>query len=234
MKSLREVGRRVRDAVEARLPAEWHFARIYKGNIWRGKESRSGTGSDLEQTRVVRQGLPELLRQIRAASILDLPCGDFHWMKEVDLPVQSYIGGDLLPELIKKNSQLYASEIRRFFVLDVRRSKLPQVDVVFCRDCLVHLSNADVFSALRNIKMSGASYLIATTFPMRDANIDIRTSGWRPLNLIRPPFCLSSPIELLNEGCTEDNGVYADKSLGLWRVQDLPDSPTHAEDCANV
>jgi hypothetical protein len=29
---------------------------------------------------------------------------------------------------------------------------------------------------------------------------------------------------VINEGCTEAGGDYADKSLALWRVGDLPDA----------
>ena len=34
-------------------------------------------------------------------------------------------------------------------------------------------------------------------------------------------FNLPAPVKLINEGCTEDGGKFADKSLGLWRVEDL-------------
>jgi hypothetical protein len=32
-------------------------------------------------------------------------------------------------------------------------------------------------------------------------------------------------MRILNEGCTEGRGVFADKSLGLWRTADLRDLP---------
>jgi len=29
-------------------------------------------------------------------------------------------------------------------------------------------------------------------------------------------------LRLLNENCTEGDGAFGDKSLGLWRVDDIP------------
>jgi hypothetical protein len=43
------------------------------------------------------------------------------------------------------------------------------------------------------------------------------------LNLQLPPFNFPAPLRLIEENCTEDGGKYADKSLGLWRLSDLPD-----------
>jgi hypothetical protein len=35
------------------------------------------------------------------------------------------------------------------------------------------------------------------------------------------PFNFPPPIELINEGCTEGDNLFADKSIGLWRLQDI-------------
>ena len=92
---------------------------------------------------------------------------------------------------------------------------------MFCRDCLVHLCEADAKAALRNIAAGSFSYVALTTFTDRTRNKDIRTGRWRPLNLRLAPFHLPAPLHLINEGCTEENGRFADKSIGIWRAQDL-------------
>ena len=51
------------------------------------------------------------------------------------------------------------------------------------------------------------------------------TGDWRPLDLERDPFGFPAPLELLNERCTEGGGIFADKSLGLWRTADLARLP---------
>jgi hypothetical protein len=102
------------------------------------------------------------------------------------------------------------------------RLRPPAADLLLCRDCLVHLSFADIDKALRNIRRSSLAYLLTTTFPAESVNADIVTGDWRPLNLQAAPFNLPTPVELINEGCTEGDGAFADKSLGLWRIRDLP------------
>jgi hypothetical protein len=46
--------------------------------------------------------------------------------------------------------------------------------------------------------------------------------AWRPLNLQAAPFHFPDPLALIDEKCTEDDGVYADKQLGLWSLSDIP------------
>jgi hypothetical protein len=200
--------------------AESIFTRIYESNLWGGRESVSGAGSDLEQTAEIRARLPGLLRRHGVRSMLDIPCGDFHWMRHVDLSGIRYIGADVVQDLVRKNVML-SSENIEFRHLDLVHGTLPKVDLVFCRDCLVHLSYADAWSALENIANSGAEYLLTTTFVEYRANHDIATGEWRPLNLERPPFDLPAPLEILDERCSQHQGRYRDKSLGLWRMGDV-------------
>ena len=86
----------------------------------------------------------------------------------------------------------------------------------------MHLSFVDIIRALSNIKRSGITYLLTTTFPDCDRNEDTVTGDWRVLNLERPPFSFPAPLQLVNEKCTEGGGAFRDKSLGLWLVQALP------------
>jgi hypothetical protein len=72
------------------------------------------------------------------------------------------------------------------------------------------------------MKRSGAPYLLTTTFTERVYNEDNLTGQWRMRNLQRSPFDFPEPLEILNEGCTQYDGQYADKSLALWRLADLP------------
>lgn len=198
------------------------FQRIYRERAWGASESASGWGSSMEQTAELRHALPLLLAQLGVQSILDVPCGDFHWMQHVDLGVEEYIGGDIVPELIEEARHRYARPGRRFLLMDLCHQELPRADLILCRDALVHLSFADIASALRNFRRSGSSYLLTTTFPLRTANTDIATGQWRTLNLQLPPFHFPPPLRIVLEKCSESGGAYADKSLGLWRISDLP------------
>ncbi len=201
------------------------FRDIYRRHHWTGSESASGAGSSLDQTRELRRSLPALLRELGVATMLDLPCGDYGWMRTLDLPVDRYIGADLLPEVIEPLASAFEDGRREFRVIDLTRDPLPPADLLFCRDCLVHLSYADIRRALGNAVESGIPYILTTTFPRTEANEDIVTGDWRVIDLERAPFQLPVPMRLLDEGCTEGDGVFADKSLGLWRAEDLRDLP---------
>lgn len=217
------------------------FGDLYRSDAWKlypggdgTKEnlSRSGSGSNLVQTAALRHELPHLISQLGIRSLLDIPCGDFSWMSQLDLGVDSYLGADVVPEVIDRNQRTFALPNRDFCVLDITRSHLPQVDLVFSRDCLVHFSDEDVRAALENVKRSRSTYLATTTFTGRTHNDpDIETGGWRPLNLCRTPFSLPTPLHVINEHCTEvavsgSGGAevehrFTDKSIGVWRISDL-------------
>ncbi|GAG59286.1 unnamed protein product [marine sediment metagenome] len=126
---------------------------------------------------------------------------------------------DIVEDIIAKNKKRYTDDKTSFVCLDAVQDDLPRADLVICRDCLVHLSYADISRALQNIKKSGAKYFLTTTFPNLAENRDIKTGDWRPLNLQQEPFKLPEPLEIVNEDCPEKE--YADKSLGLWAVSDL-------------
>jgi hypothetical protein len=197
------------------------FGRIFHLNLWGNTESASGEGSNLERTTAVRAALPGLFARHGIRSLLDAPCGDFFWMKEVPLDGIDYTGADIVPEIIAADSAAYADARRRFVLLDLVTDPLPRADLIFCRDCLGHLTYAETWRALENFRRSGATWLLTTTFVGPRTNRDIETGDWRPINLERLPYGFPPPVELVNEQCNEDAGIYADKSLGLWRLADL-------------
>jgi hypothetical protein len=200
------------------------FSDIFKHNSWGGADSVSGPGSDACQTKIITHELPVLFKALNVSTVLDIPCGDFNWMKDVNLKNITYTGADIVQALIETNNSKYSKEGIGFRNLDLIRDKLPKVDLIFCRDCLVHLSFADIKLALANICASQSEYFLTTTFPERKKNYNIVTGQWRVINLEVSPFTFPQPIRIINEGCTEGNGIYKDKSLGLWRIADIKGS----------
>lgn len=199
------------------------FTEIYAMDGFTGKQyPLSGIGSSLEQTAVIRRELTKLFVDFKIRSIADVPCGDFTWMSQVNLEGVEYQGLDIVESVIETNKKKYTSHNLKFDVLDIVKDIPPKADLIFCRDCLVHLSNRDTLRALSNLKKSGATYLLTTTFSNSDVNIDMVSGrGWRPINLKKHPFNLPEPLLLINENCNESDGIYSDKSLGLWLVKSL-------------
>ncbi|MDO6597675.1 class I SAM-dependent methyltransferase [Oceanihabitans sp. 2_MG-2023] len=197
------------------------FTNIKDSNHWSSVESVSGDGSELSVTIDLRNGLEEIIKEKKIKSILDIPCGDFNWMKEVDLHGVNYTGGDIVSSLILKNKEQFSKSNITFADLDLITSQLPQVDLVFCRDCLVHLSYKDIYKALKNIKSSKSKYVLLTSFVKTEKNKDILTGEWRKLNLEAAPFFLGEPLHIIDEKYFKKEMKYADKSMCLWRVEDI-------------
>ncbi|MDS1031047.1 class I SAM-dependent methyltransferase [Porphyromonadaceae sp. NP-X] len=198
------------------------FTEIFKKNSWSSQESFSGTGSTLEQTYFLRQELIRIINQYEIKTILDIPCGDFNWMKELDFKNLNYIGADIVKPLIKENRKKYQKSPNiKFKVIDLTSNKLPKCDIIIVRDCFVHLSFKDIDKSIKNIKRSKSKYLLTTTFTNRDFNRDSVDGGWRTINLEKEPFNLTMPLEIINEHCTENDGKYSDKSMALFLISNL-------------
>lgn len=199
------------------------FTKVFRENVWGDPESRSGTGSSLSQTAFVREGLAELVKEFAVCRLLDIPCGDFHWMKEVEFPLRmAYTGGDIVDEIVTRNTARYGNGRAVFQKMDILRDPLPEVDMVLCRDCFIHFGFDDISTAIRNLKRSGSVYLLTTHYTGDRDNVDIRTGQLgRPLNLTRSPFGFPPPLRLVDERCTEGEGRFRDKALALWRLGDL-------------
>lgn len=194
---------------------EYVFTNVYNESLWWTGETYSGCGSNLHQTQLIRQEIPRIIKKFKIKSMLDIPCGDFHWMRYVTIKIP-YIGADIVKELVIENQNQYGNETRVFIHLDLITDDLPEVDLILCRDCLVHLSYEQIWQALRTIKKSGSKYLLVTSYTNTVTNQDISAGCWRPLNLMRAPFNFKKPIFIFSEGYERD------KCLMMWKIDELP------------
>ncbi|HLP88328.1 MAG TPA: class I SAM-dependent methyltransferase [Nostocaceae cyanobacterium] len=195
------------------------FTHISKVNLWESSESVSGMGSEISYTQVTREFIAQIVSELGIKSILDAPCGDFNWMKEVDLSGIHYTGVDIVSEIIEQNQQKYAQDHINFFTKDITKDPLPQADLIICRDCLVHLPFYYGYLALKQFQATGARYLLTTTYPETTKNQDVPVGSWRAINLCLPPFNFSEPMLLLKE-ISAGKGK-SDKSLGLWKLEEM-------------
>jgi len=195
------------------------FDDIFEHNLWGSGESKSGEGSTLKATDVLREELVYILKRYKIKSILDAGCGDYNWMQSMDLKGIDYTGGDTVKSLIKSNKKKYPDV--KFIDLDITKECSPKADLVLCRDVLGHLTNENVFRALENISNSGSKYLLTTTLTRWNFNADPTVDGgWRFINLLIKPFYLR-PIHLINEDCQEGYPAYNDKCLILIDISKM-------------
>lgn len=216
MKILQELRARLRYLGKSRAQ---RFDWIYETNYWADEESASGVGSRLDKTAELRRALPKLLDQHDCRSLLDVGCGDFNWLREVDLGDVRYLGVDISTIAIQGNAK-YAGEQRHFEVLDAVETVPPQSDLVLCRDVLYHLSLADARSLLRNLVASRSKLFLLTTHSPTTRNHDIATGSFAFQNLRLEPFLLPEPLETIGDAYEE--------TLGLWTLKQLEAAPVAA------
>lgn len=177
------------------------------------RESVSGVGSTVQNTAEIREHLPSIFKQYKIKSMVDIPCGDWNWMRLVDLSGIKYIGCDIVPQLVADNNAKYGN---MFQLLDITKGVPPKADLLLCRDLLFHLPQREVEQALSNIYASGCRYFLTTTF--KDVpNTDINTGssiGWRKINLTASPYELPDPIYVIQEN---NSPACKGRTVGLFK-----------------
>jgi hypothetical protein len=192
------------------------FTNIFQKNWWNNGESRSGWGAELRRTVSIRAELPDFVERHALGSLLDAPCGDFHWMRHVAWPSGfRYIGADIVHDLIVESRKKYPHT--EFRELNVLSDPLPAVDGWLARDLMIHFPDDAVRAALKQFRKSDIRYLLATTYPHAPRNIDIKFGQVRHLNLCAPPFNLPQPFETLRE----DDDPRTGRVIGVWRRTDM-------------
>lgn len=175
-------------------------------------ESSSGYGSYLSATKTTRKIITSLLNDLNIKSIVDLPCGDWNWMKEIDLTNKDYTGMDISKKLIERNKKLYGNKFQFHDIVNMRLNK--KADLIINRDMLFHITPDDAVKAINNFKASGSTYFLSSTFPKTTKNVGLN-NGWYPINLEIPPFdkLLGEPIKVIDERVNTAPG----RHLGLWK-----------------
>ena len=125
------------------------FRSIWNNNYWGNEESRSGPGATLVQTQQLRDKAPKMFQEFRIKSLFDAPCGDMNWMKHIlESGSFNYLGGDIVSEIIDKNSLKFKNENINFTKFDITSDSFPDADVWICRAVFYHFSNQDILLAL--------------------------------------------------------------------------------------
>ena len=190
------------------------FTKYFQTNHWGDPESVSGPGSNLEATKNIRKHLPSLFERHGIRVLLDVPCGDAGWMREIDHELEQYIGVDVVPSLVDQ-LKATARANETFLCLDAISDPLPKADAVMCRDFFIHLSERHIEAVLSNVRRSGARYLVASNYPEHENKAILMTGFFRAVNLETAPYNLGKPIDSI----WEDYPKHPDKVLALWELR---------------
>jgi hypothetical protein len=191
------------------------FELIYKTNFWSSKESVSGLGSEQINTINAKKGIVNIINEYKINSILDAPCGDFNWIKDILNDDVKYIGADIVKDLVDRNLIKFYKKNINFIQLDVTTDNLPDADLMICRDCLIHLSFKSIKLFLQNIKKSNIKFILLTSYKLKNSqkkirNLDIIDGEFREIDMNEPPFSLPEPISQIldKDEQTKKSGYY--------------------------
>ena len=178
------------------------FSIIYNKNYWDNKESLSGPGSTLENTKILRNSLNQIIKKYKIKSILDAPCGDCNWIQLVIKKNKvNYIGGDIVKECITHNKLKFKNKKFSFKELDITKDKLPNTDLFICRDFMFHLSFKDNKRFLKNIKKLKTKFILISNHSRSEKgkifNRDIKSGDFSKINFFKYPYYFKKKFELI-------------------------------------
>lgn len=215
MSFFRIIWRKITKFYYSNLPLEKVFFNKYynpKYTWCRSDKGPSCVGSDNYTTKILRSKLPIFIKKYKIKSILDAGCGDFYWMKNINLIKINYYGLDIVSKLIEKNKKLYSKKNITFFKSNLVKDKLPKVDLIICRDVLTRSSQKNNILILKNFVKSKSKYLLTTFYPHTKENINIISGGFQKINLLLKPYNFKKPFLSFKE-----KGKWQ-KYMGLWHI----------------
>lgn len=201
-------------------------------------ETPDGPGATVESTEGLREWLPTILGRYRIKTLLDAACGDFNWMRLVDLDGIKYTGWDVDNERIKRAVHNAAQETLtrgpyrpapHFDCVNLLTvDTIARYDLILCRHFLQHLPVNDlVVWVIERFRFSESPYALLTTFPGADNNFEWDPHGtehaWRgyferPYDLTAPPFCLDEPLETFDEQLGPGGILTVPHQLALFKL----------------
>jgi hypothetical protein len=193
------------------------FSSIVNNGQWRADNTVCGNGSTMVYTDHLRKELGSFLERHNIKSMFDAPCGDYGWMSETVLPKDlQYIGGDIVDSLIEKNCQQHPTVDFRMF--DISQDTFPDVDLLFCRDCLIHFSHDDIRLVFENIARSNIKYVLMSSYPNLN-NTNIQTGGFRGINFNRAPYDFETAIDSIEDWIPG----FEPRAMCLWSRETIID-----------
>jgi hypothetical protein len=183
------------------------FAGIYAHGRW-GRDADtpqdwfSGSGS---HNPAISDGYVAAIRDFagqfaQPPGVADLGCGDFHIGAQLRSAFGAYVACDVVPGLIARNRQRYASLGVDFRVLDITTGDLPRAEIILVRQVLQHLSNRDIAAFVRQVAGACRWLVVTEHWPasagfvanaIKPTGHDIRLAQHSGVVLTEPPFALA-------------------------------------------
>ncbi|MSR68022.1 class I SAM-dependent methyltransferase, partial [Candidatus Peribacteria bacterium] len=91
------------------------FSSIYRTNEWK---SGSGEGSLPDNTATYRSFLQQFLKDHHIRTVVDFGCGDWQSSKLIEWNNTEYAGIDVVPDIIRKNREMFDRPNVHFILQD--------------------------------------------------------------------------------------------------------------------
>ncbi len=184
------------------------FLIINKINYWSDSESVSGPGSNKKNTKKLVSNINKIIKNYNIRSIVDAPCGDLNWMKNL-LYKQNvkYVGIDIVANLIRLNKKKFSSNNISFYRSDITSKIMPDCDLLISRDFLFHLSYKDIKKFIKNLLKSNIKYFLTSNHShprhkKKFENKNIISGDFRKINLFDNPFNFEKKYEkIISDNC---------------------------------
>jgi len=178
------------------------FEGIFQKNEWGSPESHSGSGSELDTTKQIRECLGAWIKNYAIKDLLDIPCGDANWQAAIPgIENVSYFGYDISPGAVAlANTKNLMHSNMKFGVLDLVSSDPPETaDMIIVKEVIQHLPLEMGLKMLQHAKSADIKWLAVTTNP-KCQNVNIKPGDWFPgPNAEAPPFNFGQPAEVCGE-----------------------------------
>ena len=127
------------------------FDKIYLNDMW---GNGSGGGSLPDAAKPYINFLQKFFSKYCIHSVVDMGCGDWQFSKFIDWSGISYLGIDVVENVISKDITEYQSQNISFKCINVLENgftEIPNSDLVIIKDVFQHLSNRNVIRMINGL-----------------------------------------------------------------------------------
>lgn len=211
----------------------WEDSRLFEQR----PETADGPLATEASTASLREWLPQILRKYEVGTMLDAACGDWNWMRLVDLTGVEYTGWDVDQGRVdrcyaQQKTLKYGGDCVRLPYFEcvnlLTVNAVPCFDLILCRHFVQHLPvNELVEWVLTKFTESGSTYLLTTTYPGADNTFEWDPHGYdhawkgyfeRAVDLEAPPFCLGPKLEVFHEAPAPAGVIKTPHELALFKL----------------
>jgi len=194
------------------------FSEVYDKNLWGGDKGELCSGPGSNSSSIVKPYIDIVAPLVKGKDVVDIGCGDMFIGGQLAPLCKSYVGLDVVPEVIEANKLKYANDKNTTFIAAdiVQTDLIPQAQVCLIRQVLQHLSNKEILNVLQ--KLGCYNMVIVTEhYPLKPKafntdkvhGFDIRLDKGSGVYLDYPPFNVAKSCikEILSVSDEEGTGV---------------------------